>query len=44
MQQALKLDKLFYCETCRAVFLFQSDVDDHAAMCGHYQIGAIDLD
>jgi hypothetical protein len=26
------------------VFLFQSDVDDHAAMCGHYQIGAIDLD
>jgi hypothetical protein len=38
MKQALKLDKIFCCELCYAVFLFESDVEDHAEMSGHRQI------
>jgi hypothetical protein len=43
MHQALKLDKLYYCELCHAMFLFQSDVEDHARISGHRQIREIDL-
>ena len=43
MKQALKLDKLFCCEHCSAVFLFRSDVEDHARMCGHDQVREMNL-
>ncbi|MGI0048842.1 MAG: hypothetical protein ACREAW_04820 [Nitrososphaera sp.] len=43
MKLALKLDKLYCCERCHAVFLFQSDVEDHARMCGHRQVREMDL-
>jgi hypothetical protein len=43
MKQALKIDKMFCCELCRAVFLFESDVEDHAEMSGHRLIREINL-
>jgi hypothetical protein len=43
MQYALKLDKVFCCRQCTSVFLFESDVEDHAEMCGHRDILEIDL-
>jgi hypothetical protein len=43
MDQALKLDKLYCCELCHAVFLFPSDVEDHAEMSGHRQIREMDF-
>jgi hypothetical protein len=43
MKLALKLDKIFCCERCRAMFLFRSDVEDYAAMCGHGQVREMDL-
>ena len=29
-----KLDKIYVCTQCKIVFLFKSDVDDHAEMTG----------
>lgn len=43
MKQALKLDKVFCCELCRSVFLFESDVEDHAEMSGHRKIIEINI-
>jgi hypothetical protein len=43
MKLALKLDKLNCCEQCHAVFLFQSDVEDHVGMCDHRQVSEMDL-
>ncbi len=43
MQNAPKLDKVFCCRRCASVFLFESDVEDHAEMCGHRSIMEIDL-
>ncbi len=43
MNQALKLDKMFCCQLCSSVFLFESDVEDHAETCGHRSIMEIDL-
>jgi hypothetical protein len=43
MKSALKLDKVFCCQRCTSVFLFESDVEDHAEMCGHRSIVEIDL-
>lgn len=43
MKSALKLDKVFCCRKCASVFLFESDVEDHAEMCGHRSIVEIDL-
>ena len=41
MKQALKLDKLYCCQKCHAVFLFPSDVEDHIRMSGHERIREI---
>jgi hypothetical protein len=30
-----KLDRVYCCKRCSAVFLFKSDVDDHREMSGH---------
>ncbi|HKU48634.1 MAG TPA: hypothetical protein VJP79_01665 [Nitrososphaera sp.] len=33
-----KLDKIYHCVQCRAVFLFGSDAADHAEALGHREI------
>ena len=33
-----KLDRVYCCKQCRAVFLFKSDVNDHVEMSGHPDI------
>ena len=33
-----KLDRVYCCGQCRAVFLFKSDVDDHKETSGHCDI------
>ena len=43
MKQVLKLDKVFCCRVCRAAFIFESDVEDHADASGHRQIQEIDI-
>jgi hypothetical protein len=30
-----RLDKLYFCEECRAVFLFRSDIEEHQDVTGH---------
>jgi hypothetical protein len=30
-----KLDRIYLCAQCKAVFLFKSDVEDHKEMSGH---------
>lgn len=33
-----KLDKIYFCNECRNVFLFNTDVSDHEKMSGHTEI------
>lgn len=33
-----KLDRVYFCNGCRTVFLFKSDASDHEKMAGHAQI------
>jgi hypothetical protein len=35
------LDKLYFCKECKAVFLFESDVEDHVMLRGHKEIGIV---
>jgi hypothetical protein len=39
-----KLDKVYVCNNCRVVFLFQSDVEDHNVTTGHKQMSVLPLD
>ena len=38
------LDKMYYCVECEIVFLFKSDVKDHARTTGHEMIGRMPLE
>jgi hypothetical protein len=38
MRQALKIDKMYCCKSCSAVFLFESDVGEHAVATGHREM------
>lgn len=33
-----KLDRIYFCNECRTVFLFKSDASDHEKMASHVQI------
>jgi len=33
--QVERLDKIYYCNDCKVVFLFQSDIEDHGLYVGH---------
>jgi len=33
--QVERLDKIYYCNDCKLVFLFQSDIEDHGLFVGH---------
>lgn len=33
-----KLDRIYFCNECRTVFLFKLDASDHEKMTGHAQI------
>ena len=37
-KQLEKLDRAYVCKSCRAVFLFLSDVDDHERDIGHSEM------
>jgi hypothetical protein len=34
-----KLDKIYFCNQCRTVFLFKTDASDHEKIFGHAEIG-----
>ena len=38
MRQSLKIDRIYCCKLCSAVFLFKSDVEEHATATGHREI------
>ena len=38
MHQSLKIDRMYCCKLCFAVFLFESDVEEHATAMGHREI------
>ena len=39
-----QLDKVYFCNSCSAVFLFKSDTEDHDLLYGHTQFRAIALE
>jgi hypothetical protein len=36
-----RLDRLYFCVQCKAVFLFQSDVEDHQQASGHREFKSV---
>lgn len=38
-----KLDRVYVCNSCRVVFLFRSDVEDHGETTGHMQMSVLPL-
>jgi hypothetical protein len=38
-----KLDRIYFCMTCHEKFLFQSDVENHKEMRGHWKIQVLPL-
>lgn len=39
-----KLDRIYFCNACRTVFLFKSDASDHEKDAGHAQIREMPFD
>ena len=39
--QIERLDKIYYCNDCKLVFLFQSDIEDHGLFVGHDDFTAL---
>ena len=39
-----RLDKIYFCNKCRMVFLFHSDTEDHERLWGHTQFVIVQLE
>lgn len=44
MHQALKIDRMYCCKSCRAVFLFESDVEEHIVATEHREMREVYFD